>query len=1705
MNLRTLLLTDVATLRRRRGWDTLFFALLSYIPFFLGNRGKVSADTKAYLYLDPSHLLATATSMWNTDQGYGMVTHQNIGYLFPMGPFFWLTHTLSVPTWIAQRFWMGSLLFLAGLGLRKVAQELGLSRVAAWSAALPYVFTPFILVNIGRTSAILMPWAGLGWLLLFAIRSGRFGGWRNPARFAVVVALVGGVNATSILLVGLAPAIWLVFAVLSREIPWKYVLSAVMRIGLLCTAVSFWWIAGLWAEGKFGINILRYTETIPTVASTSSSSEVFRGLGYWYFYGWDHSQAWTTASIAYTKGQIAPFFSLVLPTISVIAALFVRWRYRTFAAVTAFLGVVIAVGAYPYNSPTPIGSVLKWLGENTTVGLAMRSTNRVVPIVVLSLCLLLGSSVDALRSRYPQRVLAAFLTISLAAIVGLTPLFKGTVLANNLSSPEKLPSYVVEAARDLNNGAITSNVLGLPGLDFGYYRWGTYVDSMWPGILDRPFVTSQVTLQGQPASVNLVRSLDAPIQNLIALPQSIAPIARLLGAGDVLFQFDTQYERFSGPQPWYLWQLAQSPDTGLVFKKAYGPVLKDNVSDGQFIDESNLALPSDFNWPKSLAVYGVTNPRQLVRTEPRDAPAIVAGDGEGLVNLAGLGLLPENRSILYDGTLSAEQVARMTRSPNAPLFLTDTNQRRHDAFGLLHSSAGYVEQSGEKLVVKSFGQQTLLAFPNSITDAQTVSILGGIKSIQASSYGNPVANTPEVQPYYAVDGLKTTGWQTAAFSKATGEFIEITLNKPLTFDHIHLNQPRSTRKNRWITRVSVLIDGKTLGHFALGKGTRLRRGGDIKFGSTTGSVVRIVIDQTSHDRGSLAEQSGVGFLEIHIPGQTPVTHTLQMPSSLLSRVGSAAQTNELHIVMTRARVATTPPRTDPEMTIDRLFQLPQPRTFTLRGTSSLSTAMNYREFYKLMVVPSSPGNAISGAYGSSQLVGSLVNGPWAAFDGDPKTSWMPGFQTGPKTWIEARTKSSQTSSHVDITFINDGMHMIPTRLKLTADRGHGGSFSFDTNMQIQHGVERGTTQTLRIDTTRLTGRKFRLTVERFKAVGVKDRVTGMLNHPPIAITEMQIGSFRHLGLSSTFTTECRRDLLVIDGIGVPIRVTSTAAEAISQRQISFSGCEGGPRTLSAGWHRVQTTIGSKAGVNIDNIALSSSSALPTSEPTPIDNMESHWTNRWTIAAEVPKTSSGQYVVVGQSFGPGWTARLDGVDLGTPQLIDGASMAWLLPEKMSAAQHFEATWTPQNTVNLALIASLLGLLICLILAFGRSPRTTIWLTDSHPRIESSRLLRRPRVVLATSVFATLCISWWLVPFAGAVVYYLWVSHRAWRVLTSVVTFLISAAAMFTIAASRMDLVRSIEWPAQVPLANAFTWIALALWLVLVTATAPTLDAPSLLPEIDEISLAERRRGLNIPIRPQSLTVVERNLLPLIVATHGFQRSLALARAILVKRRDPDLYHRIILTDSMNQVIGKSPLYNRNVLEISDFANAYGEGLADRGARVTSIRRQTPQTSRRYDRSGVEPDVVYTALSIPFPDAAYDLVFATNVFSSVDEPVTLLNEMVRVTRPGGSIYIQNEAWFSPWGGRETSPRHLISGAYGRQAYYRKHGHYPRSSYGVNFFRLSISKLLRLLHEDPRLVVVSEHPRYLPESFRWLLKVPVVCELVTINLVVHLEKID
>ena len=74
-------------------------AVAAVLPFVLSSPGAVSADTKAYLHLDPGRLLGRAGWLWDTHVAGGTVTHQNIGYLFPLGPYFAPVRVRPLQAW----------------------------------------------------------------------------------------------------------------------------------------------------------------------------------------------------------------------------------------------------------------------------------------------------------------------------------------------------------------------------------------------------------------------------------------------------------------------------------------------------------------------------------------------------------------------------------------------------------------------------------------------------------------------------------------------------------------------------------------------------------------------------------------------------------------------------------------------------------------------------------------------------------------------------------------------------------------------------------------------------------------------------------------------------------------------------------------------------------------------------------------------------------------------------------------------------------------------------------------------------------------------------------------------------------------------------------------------------------------------------------------------------------------------------------------------------------------------------------------------------------------------------------------------------------------------------------------------------------------------------------------------------------------------
>ena len=171
------------------------------------------------------------------------------------------------------------------------------------------------------------------------------------------------------------------------------------KIGLLSALVSLWWAVGLQVEAAYGVNVLKYTETVPATSGASLASEILRGLGYWYFYGTDRVGAWTQASVAYTQNLWLIGASFAVPVLCFIAAVFTRWRYRAYFVLITVVGMVLAVGPNPYADPSTVGSVIKAFMVDTTAGLALRSTDRASPLVILGLAMFLGAGVSAVAAR----------------------------------------------------------------------------------------------------------------------------------------------------------------------------------------------------------------------------------------------------------------------------------------------------------------------------------------------------------------------------------------------------------------------------------------------------------------------------------------------------------------------------------------------------------------------------------------------------------------------------------------------------------------------------------------------------------------------------------------------------------------------------------------------------------------------------------------------------------------------------------------------------------------------------------------------------------------------------------------------------------------------------------------------------------------------------------------------------------------------------------------------------------------------------------------------------------------------------------------------------------------------------------------------------------------------------------------------------------
>jgi hypothetical protein len=1290
-------------------------AALAYGPVLRTARGMVAADTKQYLYLDPGRLMGRAWAMWDPNIGLGTVTHQNIGYLFPMGPFFWAWDRLGVPDWVAQRLWLGTILFAAATGMLFLFRTLELRGPGAVAGALVYMLSPYSLHYAARISVLLLPWAGLGWMLGLVIRALRRDSWRHPALFALLVQVVGSVNATALLFAGLAPALWVPYAVWGlREVPLRRAAATCARIAVLTVATSAWWIAGLWAQGSYGLNILRYTETLYAVARTPIPSEVLRGLGYWFFYGRDKLGPWIEASVNYTQWIWLIVVSYTVPILALAAAAVVRWRYRAYFVGLVVVGVVIAVGAHPYSSPTPLGALFKRLSETSTAAFAMRSTGRATPLVVLGVAVLLGVGVNAaagaLRAAgYTRLATAAGVAVVGLAVLNLPALWNDTFYGRNLQRPEELPGYWREAIAALEATPGDRRVMELPGSDFASYEWGNTVDPITPGLLDKPYVARELIPYGTPASAALLNAVDAAVQERRLDPAAVAPVARLLRVDAILLRNDLQWERYRLVRPKFLRQLFTPTPDGLDGPRSFGPPARERGIRFPFLDAQELGEGTGLPQPASLELFTVQGTPPIVTTHPRRGGVVLSGDGDGIVTAAEVGLLDGRRAVAFSAAAGRDDRARRRAAREAAvLVVTDSNRERGRRWSTVYDNTGLTEGPGARMLGRDLSDARLDVFPDAPADAFGRTVTEGVAGVDVSGYGNPISFTPENRGIRALDGDPLTAWLVGSFSEVHGQRIRIRLDRPVTTDRVTLVQPVRGDRDRWITRASLIFDGRDRVPVRLGPRSREEAGQEVRVGRRTFSSLEIRVDDTNRGRLiNYAGTSAVGFAEIRITPEgsdRPIRaeEVLEMPADLVRAIRGADRDRPLVYLMTRERTVPVPPRYDPELRLERAFVVPSGREFALAGEAR--------------VHPNAPDDVLDRVLGyrgpvrvtsSAHLAGSARARASAAFDGDPTTAWVSRFRGLRRQWVRVRIPEPITVDRLDLQIRTDGRHSVPTRLELFNEAGESRVIEVPP---LDDRPEPGAVTAVPVRFAPLRGTMFRLRINEARVIPTFDFYCECDQALPVAIAEVGMPGVPEVRVPDTLPGECRRDLLRLDGRPLPVRVTGRTADALDRRPLSLRRCDGPGPALTEGRHRLSGARGSKTGLDIDRLTLASAAgggAWPALGPTgtfteppgtparPGPRIRVTAAGRVRIRAELVEPGGG-WLVLGQSHNPGWRARLDGQDLGPPQLLDGFQNAWRLPPG-PAGRHVEMEWVPQRRVNLALALSALAAVVAAVTA------------------------------------------------------------------------------------------------------------------------------------------------------------------------------------------------------------------------------------------------------------------------------------------------------------------------------------------------------------------------------------------------------------------------
>ena len=752
--------TEAAEVWRRR-FDRLVPTVFLVALAFVQRPGWTSADTKIDLHVDPGGFLARAVSLWDPLAAGGQLQNQAYGYLFPMGPFFWLGHLLQLPAWVVERLWWAVILVVGYHGVRTVLERLGVG--TTWSrtiGAFSYALAPRMVIGLGAVSSEIWPMAVAPWVLvpLLTVAPGRV--HAAALRSGVAVLLLGAVNAVASLAVLVLPLWWILTR--TASVRWRLLGWWSLAVAL----ATAWWVGPLLLLGRYSPPFLDWIEDSRTTTSGAAVTEALRGTTQWIAaIGGAQNPVWPAGWVVLTSRNVI-VLGLVVVGAGLIGLAWAKGPWTVFARGGLLIGLgLVTLG----HLGAATGPWAPWITDLLDGSLApFRNTHKFEVVVRLPLALGVAHGLPLgakwLRRRAaPWPDLGAVLVVM--ALVGQTavPAFVGVVQRGPFIA---VPSAWSEAAHWLARHPDGGRTLVLPGGNASPRLWGEPHDEPLQPFATQPWIVRDGVPLGSAGATRLLNAIEAKTATgtggaeLLALLRSLA-VTRVLLAAD--------HQRPSVRDTPPLVVRAALVASGARSTASFGDVVGGS-DDVRYASDWGLDRPMRELELFDVATSGKIAPGPL---EPTSAVANLAGGPEGIAGLP-------------RGTVSVLSADQESVSAIAPgrAATADTLQRRQANFSSVTDVYGPLLAADEPYPAPRPVHDWLplpLSEDDSLPAEQTVRVDGAARASASSTLAEPAygqARDLATDAWRAFDTSGDTGWRSAGY-EPVGQWTQLSWEDPV--------------------------------------------------------------------------------------------------------------------------------------------------------------------------------------------------------------------------------------------------------------------------------------------------------------------------------------------------------------------------------------------------------------------------------------------------------------------------------------------------------------------------------------------------------------------------------------------------------------------------------------------------------------------------------------------------------------------------------------------------------------------------------------------------------------------------------------------------------------------------------------------------------------------------------------------------------------